>query len=70
MMNRITSYKSIAAALAMLFLLLTGCRHKMVDDLLSIDLDQYQPIEEFAAAYDSLTVRIQNDSSPLAINIE
>ena len=56
MMNRIPSYKSIAAALAMLFLLLTGCRHKMVDDLLSIDLDQYQPIEEFAAAYDSLTV--------------
>ncbi len=63
-MNHTTSYKSIAAAVAMLFLLLTGCKTPVVDDLLSIDLDQYQPIEEFAAAYDSLTVgeRAQTDA--------
>ena len=55
-MNKTMSYKSIVAAVAMLFLLLAGCKTPVVDDLLSIDLDQYQPIEEFAAAYDSLTL--------------
>ena len=63
-MNHTPSYKSIATAVAMLFLLLTGCKTPVVNDLLSIDLDEYQPIEEFAAAYDSLTVgeRAQTDA--------
>ncbi len=63
-MNKTMSYKSIAAAVAMLFLLLVGCKNPIVDDLLNIELDQYQPIEEFAAAYDSLTLgeRAQTDA--------
>ena len=59
-MNKKLSYKSIAAAVAMLFLLLTGCRHVTSKD--PIDIKQYEPIEEFAAAYDAITSQAQSDA--------
>ena len=59
-MSNTTLHKSIAAIVAMLLLFLaTACHPTVVDDLLSIDLDQYQPVEEFAAAYDVLTSQEQ-----------
>ena len=60
-MNRTSPYKSIAAAVAVLFLLLAGCKTPVVDDLLDIDLEKYQPVEEFAAAYDALTTQELSD---------
>ena len=59
-MNTKLSYKGIAAAVAMLFLLLTGCRHVTSKD--PIDIKQYEPIEEFAAAYDAITSQAQSDA--------
>ena len=59
-MNTKLSYKSIAAAVAMLFLLLTGCRQVTSKD--PIDIKQYEPIEEFAAAYDAITSQAQSDA--------
>ena len=59
-MNTKLSYKSIAATVAMLFLLLTGCRQVTSKD--PIDIKQYEPIEEFAAAYDAITSQAQSDA--------
>ena len=59
-MNTKLSYKGIAAAVAMLFLLLTGCRQVTSKD--PIDIKQYEPIEEFAAAYDAITSQAQSDA--------
>ncbi len=59
-MNTKLSYRSIAAAVAMLFLLLTGCRQVTSKD--PIDIKQYEPIEEFAAAYDAITSQAQSDA--------
>ena len=54
-MNKTSSYKGIAAVVAMLFLFLTGCGHDVVNNVLTVD--DYKPIEEFAAAYDTLLAR-------------
>ena len=59
-MNTKLSYKSIAATVAMLFLLLTGCRQVTSKD--PIDIKQYEPIEEFAAAYDAISSQAQSDA--------
>ncbi len=59
-MNTKLSYRSIAAVVAMLFLLLTGCRQVTSKD--PIDIKQYEPIEEFAAAYDAITSQAQSDA--------
>ncbi len=55
-MRKPVPYKSIAAFAVMLFLLLTnvGCHHTDGIDLLSMDLEQYQPVDEFVEAYEAL----------------
>jgi len=55
-MHKPVPYKSIAAFAVMLFLLLTnvGCHHTDGIDLLSMDLEQYQPVDEFVEAYEAL----------------
>ena len=58
-MCKTTSYKSIAAAVAMLFLLLTGCKSPTSD---LPNLENYQPVEEFAAAYNAIIAQEQSDA--------
>lgn len=58
-MSKTTSYKSIAAAVAMLFLLLTGCKSPTSD---LPNLENYQPVEEFAAAYNAIIAQEQSDA--------
>ena len=55
-MHKPVPYKSIAAFAVMLFMLLTnvGCHHTDGIDLLSMDLEQYQPVDEFVEAYEAL----------------
>ncbi|MBO6024949.1 MAG: hypothetical protein J6P83_08870 [Bacteroidales bacterium] len=55
-MRKPVPYKSITAFAVMLFLLLTnvGCHHTDGIDLLSMDLEQYQPVDEFVEAYEAL----------------
>jgi len=56
-MHRPVPYKSIAAAAVMLFWLLTGAACRQIEgvDLLSMDLEQYQPVDEFVEAYEALS---------------
>ena len=55
-MHRPVPYKSIAAFAVMLFLLMAtpSCHHVEGVDLLSMDLNEYQPVDEFAEAYQAL----------------
>ena len=57
-------YKSIAAFAVMLFLLVAGvgCHPTKGIDLLSMDLEDYQPIDEFVEAYDNLSSQEQQQS--------
>lgn len=63
-MQKPVPHKSISALVLTLLLLVAsvGCQHSQEIDLLSMDLDQYQPVEEFAAAYDALTTQEQLQS--------
>lgn len=56
-MQKKVPYRSIATFVAMLLLLVTGvgCHPTKGIDLLSMDLEQYQPVEEFAEAYEALS---------------
>ena len=57
-------YKSIAAFAVMLFLLVVGvgCHPTKGIDLLSMDLEEYQPIDEFVEAYETLSSQEQLQS--------
>ncbi len=56
-MQKKVPYRSITAFAVMLLLLVTGVGCKRTDgiDLLSMDLEQYEPVEEFAKAYEALS---------------
>lgn len=58
---------SLAHWLTTITLLLTmvlfgSCHPKVVDDLLNVDIEQYEPIDEFAAAYNALSRPEQSDA--------
>ena len=63
-MQKKVPYRSIAAFAVMLLLLLVGigCQRTDSIDLLSMDLEQYQPVEEFAEAYEALSSQEQLSS--------
>ena len=63
-MQKKVPYRSIAAFAVMLLLLVTGVGCKRTDgiDLLSMDLEQYEPVEEFAKAYEALSNQEQMSS--------
>ena len=63
-MSKPVPYKSIAAFAVMLFMLVegVGCHPTKGIDLLSMDLDDYQPIDEFVEAYDNLSSQEQLQS--------
>jgi len=63
-MQKKVPYRSIAALVAMLLLLVAGvgCHPTKSIDLLSMDLEQYQPVEEFAEAYEALSSQEQLQS--------
>ena len=63
-MQKKVPYRSIAAFAVMLLLLVTGVGCKRTDgiDLLSMDLEQYEPVEEFAKAYEALSNQEQLQS--------
>ena len=63
-MSKPVPYKSIAAFAVMLFMLVAGvgCRPTKGIDLLSMDLEDYQPIDEFVEAYDNLSSQEQQQS--------
>ena len=63
-MSKPVPYKSIAAFAVMLFMLVAGvgCHPTKGIDLLSMDLDDYQPIDEFVEAYDNLSSQEQLQS--------
>ena len=63
-MQKKVPYRSIAALVAMLLLLVAGvgCHPTKGIDLLSMDLEQYQPVEEFAEAYEALSSQEQLSS--------
>jgi tetratricopeptide (TPR) repeat protein len=56
-MQKKVPYRSITAKAVMLLLLIAGIGCQRTDniDLLSMDLEQYQPVEEFAEAYEALS---------------
>ena len=61
-MNKTSLFKNIATAIAVFFLLFSGygCHHDEVEDILNNG--GYQPVEEFAAAYDAITRQEQAQS--------
>ena len=63
-MQKKVPYRSIAALVAMLLLFVAGvgCHPTKGIDLLSMDLEQYQPVEEFAEAYEALNSQEQLSS--------
>ena len=63
-MQKKATYRSIAALAVMLLWLVAGagCNHTDNIDLLSMDLGQYQPVEEFAKAYEALSSQEQVSS--------
>ena len=63
-MQKKVPYRSITAFAVMLLLLVTGVGCKRTDgiDLLSMDLEQYEPVEEFAKAYEALSNQEQLQS--------
>ncbi|MBQ6307392.1 MAG: hypothetical protein IJK78_12580 [Bacteroidales bacterium] len=63
-MQLIVPHRSIAAFAVMLLLLVAGVGCKRTDgvDLLSMNLEQYEPVEEFAKAYEALNSQEQLQS--------
>ena len=63
-MQKKVPYRSIAAFAVMLLLLIAGvgCKRTNGIDLLSMDLEQYEPVEEFAKAYEALSSQEQMSS--------
>jgi hypothetical protein len=63
-MQKKVPYRSIAAFAVMLLLLVAGvgCKRTNGIDLLSMDLEQYEPVEEFAKAYEALSSQEQMSS--------